>query len=116
MTPLARMRAALLSNGANRWLAPLLAAILAALVWSHSGGEAKAMSDHEPMEAAIAMCLAILDTALVVGLVSHVAALGRMRRATSAHPALAEVVSSLRPRVRPPPSRFTAADLQVFLR
>ena len=94
----------------------LLATVLAALVWAHSGAEAHVMTD-DPMDSAMTICLAVVNigTALIAG----IALLTRPRRRRAPGTGFAltrgHAVAASTALGRPPP-RAGPARLQVFLR
>ena len=94
----------------------LLATVLGALVWAHSGAEAHAMTD-DSMESAMTICLAVVNagTALVAG----VALLARPRHRRDPHSGSALVrghAAAASTGLSRPPPRAGPARLQVFLR
>ena len=100
----------------SAWLCLLLGTILAALVWSHSGGEAMVMADEHPAEIAMAVCLAILNATLLVAVGIGLGSLRRRFELSS--PSACQTgprPGVMRPLQRPPP-RAGPSQLQVFLR
>ena len=100
----------------SAWLCLLLGAVMAALVWTHTGGEAMVMAEEHPAEAAMAICLAILDATLLVGV--GIGLRSFRRRIELSSPSDSQTGGhprAMRALQRPPP-RAGPTQLQVFLR